>query len=424
MSRDNEDDASDASDASAARAARRAELGAPATQLVPDRDTYLGQAQHDVGRRIADDQVELFIIGDVASALQGEFQHHASEFIALHDVGTRASLRLLSSLASASAASVQRLTVRRQGHGIALALLQFVEVALSDGQRVRVYSTDIEADTHARHLLAPMLLAWSRLGVLLVGELPPHAMTSALTPLHDALARGPWPNRELLLLPVGASTALAAQGAWLAGQSGVEVHVTPSAPKPKLAWSYIGGAWNRSHAHSANAGVMQTVLERAVPRPSVSRAEVPTEPMGLGPTVLPAQRAEAASHPTAPAATRDLQGPAWQAYADRCISLSGLVACCVFDTHTLQPLAHNGTTASAARLAQQGATLLAQMQIAARALDLDAGHPEALITTGAHHQLLRHLEGHAGVAVHLILRADQTTAWLARDDLDRIAPPT
>ena len=158
-------------------AARRAELNAPATQLVTDRDTYLGQGRHDVGRRIAGDQVELFVSGDVATALQGEIQQHSSEFLALHDVGTRATLRLLSSLASASGAPVQRLTVRRQGQGIALAVLQFVEVALSDDSRVRVYSTDIESDTVTRRQLTSLLLSCSRLGVLLVGELPPHAMT-------------------------------------------------------------------------------------------------------------------------------------------------------------------------------------------------------------------------------------------------------
>lgn len=405
-------------------AAQRADLDTPATQLVTDRDTYLGQGRHDVGRRVADDEVELFISSDVASALQGEFQQHTSEFIALHDVGTRATLRLLSSLASASAAPVQRLTVRRQGQGIALAVLQFVEVALSDDSRVRVYSTDTEADSQTRHLLAPLLLASSRLGVLMVGELPPHAMTSALTPLHDALARGPWPNRELLVVPVGASTALAAQAAWLAGQSGVEIHVTPSAFKPKQAWAYVGGAWNRIHGQGPGGRVMQTVLERAVPRRAVPTAEAPTEPMGLGPGMARAAGSTEPSHHTTLAGALPLpEAPAWQLFADRCSSLKGLVACSVFDIHTLHTLAHHGSAAGAARLAQQGATLLAQMHIAARALGLDAAPPEALITTGAYHLLLRHVQGHDGVAVHLVLLADQTTPSQARADLDRIAPP-
>ena len=404
-------------------AARRAQLDAPATQLVTDRDAYLGQGRHDVGRRIADDQVELFISSDVASALQGEFQQHTSEFIALHDVGTRATLRLLNSLAGASAAPVQRLTVRRQGQGIALAVLHFVEVTLSDDSRVRVYSTDIEADGQTRQLLAPLLLACSRLGVLMVGELPPHAMTSALTPLHDALARGPWPNRELLVVPVGASTALAAQAAWLAGTSGVEIHVTPSASKPKQAWAYVGGAWNRAQGQGPGARVMQTVLERAVPRPAMPAAEAPTERMGLGPAiVLPAPSASiddptGAGMPLAPTPA------AWQAFADRCRALRGLVACAVFDTDSLRTLAHSGSPTVAARLAKHGATLLTQMSVSARALGLDSAPTEAVITTATHHLLLRQIHGHAGVAAHLMLLADQTTPSQARADLDRIAPP-
>jgi len=414
-------------DPDAARATRQAELDAPATQLVPDRDTYLGQGHHDIGRRIADDQVELFISGDVASALQGEFQQHASEFIALHDVGTRASLRLLGSLAGASASQVQRLTVRRHGHGIALAALQFVEVSLSDGSRLRVYSTDIEADSHARHLMAPLLLAWSRLGVLLVGELPPHAMISALEPVHEALARGPWPNRELLLVPVGASTALAAQGAWLAGPSGVKVHVTPIALKPKLAWSHISGAWNRSHGQGPEPRAMQTVLERAVPRPPVPRSEAPTERMGLGPALNRADLADRAdpAESAVPQAVKaepsPPEAPTWQAYAERCSSLKGLVACCVFDIHTQRPLAHHGSSSGAARLAQQGAILLAQMNLSARAMGLDSDQPDAVISTRLHHQLLRHVGG--SVAVHLVLLADETTPAMAGADLDCIAPP-
>ena len=408
-------------DTESARATRQAEFDAPATQLVPDRDTYLGQGHHDIGRRIADDQVELFISGDVASALQGEFQQHASEFIALHDVGTRASLRLLGSLASASAAQVQRLTVRRHGHGIALAALQFVEVSLSDGSRLRVYSTDIEADSHARHLMAPLLLAWSRLGVLLVGELPPHAMSSALAPVHEALARGPWPNRELLLVPVGASTALAARGAWLAGQSGVEVHATPSAPQPKLAWSHISGAWNRSHGQGPEPRSLQTVLERAVPRPPVPRSEAPTEPMDLEPSPGRDELAEAAASSAVEAETSAREALTWQAYADRCSRLKGLVACCVFHIPTQRPLAHHGNATTALRLAQEGTSLLGQMHSSSRALGLDGDHPDAAISTRSHHQLLRHVGG--SVAVHLVLRADETTPAKARAELDRIAPP-
>ena len=64
------------------------------------------KGRHDVGRRISDDQVELFVTTDVATALQQEFTLHSPEFIALHDLGMSASLRLLSSLAGAADAGV------------------------------------------------------------------------------------------------------------------------------------------------------------------------------------------------------------------------------------------------------------------------------------------------------------------------------
>ena len=194
------------------------ELNSPRTQIVTDRDAYLGQGRHDVGRRIADDQVELFVTADVPGSLQKEFMLHTPEFVAVHDIGTSASLRLLSSMASAAGGPVQRLSIRRQGHGVALAVLQFVEVALPDGTPMRLYSTDLNADTATRTQVARVLLAFSRLGVILVGELPPHALKSQLAPLHEALSKDGWPNRDLLLVPLGSGTAMAAQGAQLAGQ--------------------------------------------------------------------------------------------------------------------------------------------------------------------------------------------------------------
>ncbi|MBC7940283.1 MAG: hypothetical protein H7Z19_11055 [Chitinophagaceae bacterium] len=427
------------------------DLAAPATQIVADRDAYLGQGRHDVGRRIADDQVELFISGDVAQSLQREFEQHASEFIAVHDLGTSGSLRLLGSLASAAGARVQRLSIRRQGHGIALAVLQFIEVPLADGSVVRVYSTDLNADTQARQQLARVLLAWSRLGVLMVGELPAHTLTAALAPLHEAITRGPWPNRELLMVPLGSGTALAAQATQLTSGSAVQVHVTPRAAKPKQVWNFIGGTWNRLHGQPDGEHSLQTDIERAVPRPAVPQTEAATEPMPLDPLDMPRRPAHAAPQtlgsgfalklpgaatfpPPAPSpaplpparATTPMPVPGaarWQDYAERCAGLKGVLSCCVFDTHSLQPLAHSGGAPSAERLAQQGAMLLAEMNDVVRALGLGTSLPEAAISTGSHHLILRHVPGHPGIALHLVLQASQTNLTLARMQLERVEPP-
>ncbi|MCW5613334.1 MAG: hypothetical protein KIS83_22075 [Rubrivivax sp.] len=261
----------------------RDDLLSPKTQIVADRDDYLGQGRNDVGRRIGEDQVELFVTGDVAHSLQQEFSLHQPEFIALHDVGTSASLRLLSSLAAAAGARVQRLSIRRQGHGVALAVLQFVEVSLKDGSAVRVYSTDVSVDAAQRAQIARVLLAHSKLGVLLVGDLPPNALAGQLAPLHESLRRGPWPNRDLLLLPLGSSIALAAPAAQLGADTPVAVHVTPHASKPKHAWNFIGGAWNRLHGRPGGERALSTELNDALPRPAVPSSQAPTEPMPLEP---------------------------------------------------------------------------------------------------------------------------------------------
>ncbi|MDP1900460.1 MAG: hypothetical protein Q8K96_08405 [Rubrivivax sp.] len=399
------------------------ELLAPRTQIVADREAYLGQGTHDVGRRISDDQVELFISADVASSLQQEFSLHTPEFVALHDVGPSASLRLLSSLASAASARVQRLSVRRQGHGVALAVIQFVEVPLADGTPVRVYSTDINADAATRAHVASVLLAFSRLGVLLIGELPSNALAGQLAPLQESLRRGPWPNRDLLLVPLGTTSTLATQAIELGGQSAVAVHVTPRASRPKQAWAFISGSWNRLHGMPNGERALPTEMALAVPRPSVPEPEAATQPMELGPAQAGAPRAPPAPQPTLPMPMPVPGGTNWQTYANHCALIKGAISCCVFDMHSAEPLAHAGGTPRGDRLAEQGVALLAQVNTAARALGLGAGKAEAGISTASHHLLLREVPGHPGVAVHLVVSAGTGNLMLARLQLERVEPP-
>ena len=441
------------------RAPSQEDLNAPQTQVVADRDAYLGQGRHDVGRRISDDQVELFISGDLAQSLQQEFSRHAPEFIALHDVGTSASLRLLASMANPAGARVQKLSVRRQGHGVALAVLQFVEVPLADGTPVRVYSTDISTDAIARAQVARVLLAYSRLGVLMVGELPSHALALQINPLRDAMLRGPWPNRDLLMVPLGSGVALAAQASQMAGVGGVAVHVTPHAAKAKHVWTFIGGAWNRLNAAASSYRTLPTEMTRAVPRPAIPPTEAATQPMDLQPLSVeaatrllstpdrrrPGQADVAAPAPppashapwAMPAATPAIApmptvtptpmpvpgGTRWQSYADRCALIKGTMSCCVFDMHSSQSLASAGGPPAAERLALQGSALLATMGDAARALGLGQAKAEAAISTGGHHLLIRPVPGHPGVAIFLVILASAGNLTLARMQLERIESP-
>lgn len=384
------------------RPARPAELLDPATQIVRDREDYLGQGLKDIGRRIADDQVELFVSADPASALQQQLERLAPEYIALHDIGASASLRLLGALAGAAGARVQRLSIRRQGHGVALAVVQFVEIPLAGGELLRVYSTDVNADAAARQQIAHVLLARARLGALMVGELPPHALSSALQPLRDAIQRGHWPNRDLLMLPLGSATTLASQGAQLVGNSGVIVRVTPQAARPNDAWSFISGTWNRLRTGGDDAS-LNTDLARAVPRRAVPNPEAPTQPMPL------------AAAPAAPPSP-------WVEYAGRCAAVKGVVGCCVFELASQRPLAHTGST-PADRLAAQGAALLDAIGGAAHVLGLGHGAPEAAVTVGQQHLLLKMVPGHTDVVVLLVLQASASNLTLARMQLERVGAP-
>ncbi len=400
-----------------ARTPAQHDLAAPATQIVGDREAYLGQASGDVGRRISEDQVELFVSGDAAMSLQAEFQRLGPEFIALHDLGLAASVRLLGSMAGPAGVRVQRLCVRRQGQGVALAVVPFVEVTLADGSPVRVYSTDVQADGPTRAAMARVLLGHSRLGVLMVGELPPHALTAQLTPLHQAMQSPNWPNRDLLLVPLGSSIGLAAPSAQLGHHTPVAVHVTPHAAKPKHVWTFVGGAWNRLHGMPGGERALPTELSLAVPKPPVPTTEATTEPMPLD---LP----KAGGAPAAGVTPMPVPGASgWAAYVQRCALIKDVQTCCVFDMHSMAVMAATGEHPAPERLARQGAALLATMLDASRALGLGAQQPEASISTTQHHLLLRPVPGHPGVALALVLQAHGANLTLARMQLERIAAP-
>lgn len=400
------------------RAWPRTELGLPATQIVGDREAYLGRGSGHLGRHVVGDQWELFVSGEVAGALQREFIANGQPFVALHDLGGSTSLRLLGNLASACGQRVQRLAIRREGHGVALMMLPFVELPLSAGRVLRLYSTDISGDTPERQPLAQVMLGFSRLGVLLVGDLPANAVSTVLHPLHERMLRGPWPNGKLLLVPTSGTATLAQQGLELSAGTAVTVQVAPRTAKPRPLWSLIAGAWNQLQS-PAEELLLSTELEAAALKPAVPAEPAAAPPQAcapaaptrhLAPHELPPGFAAKPSGPARPAAAAAAMpvpgGTRWQDYADRCLAAPGVLSVCVFDTHSLQPLAHAGGLPSGARLAQQGALLLAEMVDVARALGFGSTRPDAFISLGSHHLLLLQLAGHPGIAVHLVLQGD------------------
>jgi len=386
---------------------RDTELLSPATQVVGDKDDYLGNAPSDVGRRISEDQLELFVVCQPAEAMLQQFGQLAPDFIALHDVGTATSARLLAAVAAASSRKLQQLVIRRQGYGVALATLQFVELPAPNGKHLRVYTTQIDADTQTRHQLAQVLLAHSRLAVVLIGDLPAHALASNLQPLREAIVQGPWPNREMLLVPLAAAATLPSLAAQMGTPGGVVVRTTPQVARPADAWSFISGAWNR-----LNSGVSAAPAPRPAPPPAA------TPPLSLNP--MPVTAAQAAQVAPAKPAAPAQPAAVWTDYLRRCAAIKGVTEACVFDLDTQRSLAHTGTQRMADRLAVKGAMLHAVIADTAQVLGLPAATPDAALTLDDHYLLLRPMPGRPRLLLHLVIDRHHGNIGLARAQLHQI----
>ena len=401
-----------------------------ATQVMRDRDDAQAQAMRHVGRQVGQSQWELFVVIDPAEALKQQFDLLQPEYIALHDIGTLSSRRLLAGLAVATGRPVHQLHIRRQGLGMPLARLEFVELPIAAGlPPLRLYTTEIDADTQQRRRLARLLLAHSRLAVVIVGDLPPHALATALLPLHDAIKEGPWLNRELLMLPLAGASTLAGQASHLAIGTGVQVRTTPLVTRPAEAWNYLRGTWNKLRlplrdkaihlaeildpvAPSAaavqagdNAAAVVQSSSNSLLESATARPPLPMQPM-------PAVRA-------APAAAAPVD-PALATYIRKCGDLKGMISCCVFELATQRTIGHAGARPGPAALASQGASLMATMAEAAQALNLGEAAPDAAITVGNHHQLLRAVPGRPGMALHAVLNRGLANLTLVRLQLQRL----
>lgn len=414
------------------------ELMAPATQIVHSRADYLGEGQHDIGQRIADDRLELFVTGDPALAMQQQFALLTPECIVLHDVGASHSLRLLWSIAKALGTKLQHLAIRRQGQGVALATLRFVEMPGQGKSRLRLYTTDVDADTQSRRQLANVLLANSRLGVLMVGDLPLHAVNNALQPLRDAIRIGPWTNKRLLLMPMGETPPLATLAADLGQARAIEVGVAAVAPGPQEAWAAISAAWrNKAVASPPAAQPERRARPRGAPPGAASGANgspATTSATGASrqaaePIVTPMAPTPALHAPTpmptpgaapAAAASRSAADARWQTYVEKCTSMKGLISACVVDFRAERSLAHVGGRPGPDKLADQAAVLFTVMAESSRALGLGHSQPDASITLTGHHLILHPLPGHPGTLLFAVLDASVANLVLARMQLQRV----
>lgn len=381
------------------------------TRFVRDESAQLAAEHKDIGRAVGDNLHELSASCDAGPALEQQFEHLRPEYIAIHDVAASSSRKLIAGIAAASKGAVQKLTIRRQGHGDTLATLEFVELSTGEGGRLRIYSTDVDGDTASRHALARVLLAFSTLGVILVGDLPGHAINGTFRPLHEAMLNSPWPNRQLLLLPLSTANALVTQGMELARGTGVNVRTTPQVTRPADAWNFISSTWTRLRSEMASTSPDATMRRTPTERPQVvpTAYQQPPEPLPLHP--MPAVRARDAESLGLDPVTR---------YVSQLSQLTGMVSCCVFEVATGQALAHAGARPGPVELAVHGAELLTSMLETSRTLGMGHALPEAAITLGSHHLLLRAVPRHPGLALHAVLDKSHANLTLARLQIGRM----
>jgi hypothetical protein len=355
----------------------RREPGIAPTQVIDQEEEPSEGRPADIGHRMGPDLLEMFVAGHPAVAVDATLQRLKPEFIALHDLGCRSSEPTVAAIAAAAARPVQRLALRREGPGVRLAVLHFVELPLGDGRSIRLYSTAVEAAEPLRHELALVLLGRSRLGAVMVGALQPPALVTALESLQRALQRPQWCCHELLFVPLGSPGALGSPIRRLSRPSSVTVRVTPQAARASEAWAYVSGAWNRMH------GPQQPAAEAAAP-------------------VLP--------------------GASWGDDAERCTRVKGAVAACVVDGSHQRVLAFAGSAPTAQSLAAEAAALCESAAASARRLGLGPGLRELVLTLEGHHLLLHPVAGHPGVMLHLVVDASATSAMLARLQVERVEP--
>ena len=434
-------------------AAAMPDRSSPATQIAHDRDDYLGETALDVGRQTRANEHELFVSCNPAPAMQQQFEHLRPQFIAVHDIGTSSSRKLLDSLASGSGRAVQKLVIRRQGYGTALATIHFVELPSASGTRLRMYSTDCETEPSWRQSLAHMLLAFSRLGVVMVGDMKPADIATALERLRDSMLRGPWLNDQLLLLPRGSASSLVTHGMELARGTNANVRTTPQVARATDAWGFISGTWNRltdkNPGPSAKVAALAKLVAAAGPRASPEAGAAPatpevvptamtlpageaaaSEPGNLDMQFAPTQRTAvdsprpAAERPAPVVASATLTPPATadilRRYVRQINELAGVIGCTVFDAANGNRVAYAGSGPSAASLATQGAALLTAILKTSGALELGRALPEAAITLESHHLLLRAVPRHPGLALHAVLDKGKANLTLVRLQILRL----
>ncbi len=357
-------------------------------QRHPDDPSAAAAETGDIGQAVGPHVRELFVSCEPAEALVQQLEHLRPAYVALHDVASHASAKLLRAVAAAAGQPLQRLVIRRHSYGTTLATVEFVDCPSAAGISVRFYGTDAESDTATRLAIGRVLLCHASLVVAMVGDLPAHALTEQLQPLRQLIFSPEWQALQLQLMPLSATTAhaLANLSAGLGAGSGLPISVAPLVQKPLEAWSHLSKTWNQlqNSLHPDGQGAA-LLTELAPARPDLQ--------------AMPGHR-NRHTPPEAPL----------KRLAREAAALPGVQAVCVFEVATSRVLAQAGQTAVPADLARRGTLLLTAAATSRKHLGLHDRVEELLVMGDSQALGLRLLASHPGVALHLIF-SPKTADW-------------
>ena len=243
---------------------------------------------------------------------------------------------------------------------------------------------------------------------------------AAFKPLHADILGGRWRNRHVLVLPLSGASTVAHTAAELGRGSVVDVRTTPQVTRPADAWGFINGTWARIRELLPARGSAPTGVRPSGSPPVAAPAQPPapppaatTPPLAMRPMpAVPTSRQRSAEPP--------LSANLLDRYVHQLGELTGMVSCCVFELASGRALAHAGATPGADDLANHGTELLASIAGTCRAMGLGHAIPDAAITLGAHHLLLRAVPKHPGLALHAVLDKTHANLTLARLQVQRM----